>query len=96
MDLSLVKALTWWCCFTNEGNEVFFDCVKGIKVVHNKHVSVGRFTADLLQLSEVDIGNTDGKYTVTWGEHEEENDTHTTASKDQLELICKVIKLIIK
>lgn len=58
--------LTWCCGLTNEGNQIFFDGVEGIKVVHNEDVPLAGFAADLLQLHEIHIGNTDRKDAVAW------------------------------
>lgn len=58
------KKLTGSGGFTDEGDQVFFDGVEGIEVVHHKHVSVAGFTADLLQLHKVHISHAHRENTV--------------------------------
>lgn len=58
--------LTRGCRFTNEGDQVFLDGVKSVKVVHDKHVSVGGLATNPLQLNKIHVGNTDGENAVTW------------------------------
>lgn len=51
---------------TNEIDQIFFDGVKRVKVVHDKDVPVAGFGGDLLQLVEVHVGDADGEDAVAW------------------------------
>lgn len=66
LDTEKVWLLTSGGGFADERDQLLFDLLEGVQVVHEEDVSVAGFAGDAHQLAVVGVSEADGEHDVAW------------------------------